>query len=141
MRWLLPAGALSDAIYLSALFGAWARTLRICRECRTPFVVDRWLLRQQRCKTCARKARMADHRAVGLPQKLLRGYWNPLRWRLNQRVARGRLSSEERHNILRRALADLQRVAAGQMTREDWQRLWDQKLPKGRPHRQGGGTR
>jgi hypothetical protein len=132
MRWAAPMGG--DVVYLSILYGALARTLRLCRECGAAFVTDLRHLNRRTCDAHRKEARPAGHRAVGLSRRLV-SYWTKLRRRMNQRVRRRRLTPNERDTILDGALADLRHVGARRMSLEEWQRRWDQRGKPGRPRK------
>ncbi len=138
LRWDLVEEA--EAIYLSIVFGAYARTLHLCDRCGKPFVTSLQALNRRVCDD--HRPPEGTARLTGL-SAVQRREWTRLRARFNQRVHNGRMPRDERDHLLAEASGDLRRVSAGLLSLAAWQTRWvvQTKLRPGRRRKSTAMTR
>ncbi len=126
-------GDQAGAVYLSVAFGILAGRLRICVRCEAPFITDLTRPNQRICGNCRGGARTGPPRLYRRVPMRLRPLDARIRKRLDTRVSRGTLSSQDRRQTLLKMAWDSRRVQAGDMTISQWQKQWDTTQDRGRP--------
>ncbi len=121
LRWAVWGEA--ESIYLSIIFGAFARTLHLCDRCDKPFVTTLQAVRRRVCDDHQPPDGTIRFRLIGLSQVQLRS-WTRLRARFNQRVHNRSMSPGERDRLLIESSADLKRARAGLMSFAEWETRW-----------------